>query len=106
MKWLTTAIFVCLLMPAAVAAQARIEKNVIYGMHSGLALLMDVHRPETPNGLGVLLVSGSGWQAPLRRRFEGRDRECRLDNESAALWLHGVRDQSSRRAAVPLSGRD
>ena len=46
-------------------AQTRVEKNIIYGMYSGLALLMDVHRPEKPNGYGVIFVSGSGWQAPL-----------------------------------------
>jgi len=46
-------------------AQTRVEKNVVYGMYSGLALLMDVHRPEKPNGYGVIFVSGSGWQAPL-----------------------------------------
>jgi acetyl esterase/lipase len=49
----------------SVLAQARVENNVIYGMYSGLALLMDVHRPEKPNGYGVIFVSGSGWQAPL-----------------------------------------
>lgn len=47
------------------AAQPRVEKNVIYGMYSGLALLMDVHHPEKPNGYGVLFVSGSGWNARL-----------------------------------------
>jgi len=41
--------------------QPRIESNVIYGMYSGLALLMDVHYPEKPNGYGVLFISGSGW---------------------------------------------
>ena len=46
-------------------AQTRVEKNIIFGMYSGLALLMDVHRPEKPNGYGVIFVSGSGWQAPL-----------------------------------------
>jgi acetyl esterase/lipase len=46
-------------------AQTRVEKNVVYGMYSGLALLMDIHRPDNPNGLGVVFVSGSGWQAPL-----------------------------------------
>lgn len=51
---LTTVIFVCLLVPAAASAQTRIEKNVIYGMYSGLALLMDIHRPDTPNGLGII----------------------------------------------------
>lgn len=46
-------------------AQHRIEKNVVYGMYSGLALLMDVHHPDNPNGYGVIHVSGSGWTAPL-----------------------------------------
>ena len=27
-----------------------VERNVIYGMYSGFALLMDVHRPVTSNG--------------------------------------------------------
>ena len=47
------------------AAQPRVDKNVVYGMYSGLALLMDVHRPEKPNGRGVIFVGGSGWHAPL-----------------------------------------
>jgi acetyl esterase/lipase len=41
------------------------EANVVYGMHSGLALLMDVYRPQQPNGYGVVYVNGSGWHAPL-----------------------------------------
>lgn len=56
----------CWASPAA--AQARVEKNVIYGMYSGLALLMDVHHPEKPNGLGVVFISGSGWSAPTGYR--------------------------------------
>lgn len=50
------------LLPGADAGSgARLESNVIYGMYSGLALLMDVHRPEKPNGYGVIFISGSGW---------------------------------------------
>ena len=45
--------------------QARVESNVVFGMYSGLALLMDVHHPEKPNGYGVLFISGSGWHTPL-----------------------------------------
>lgn len=41
------------------------ETNVIYGMYSGLALLMDVYRPARPNGYGIIHISGSGWNAPL-----------------------------------------
>jgi acetyl esterase/lipase len=47
------------------SAEPRVEPNVVYGMYSGLALLMDVHVPETPNGYGVLFVPGSGWNAPM-----------------------------------------
>jgi acetyl esterase/lipase len=46
-------------------ATPAIERNVIYGMYSGLALLLDVHRPAKPNGFGIVFISGSGWQAGL-----------------------------------------
>ena len=47
------------------AAQARVEKNVIYGMYSGTALLLDVHYPARQNGFGIVFIPGSGWSAPL-----------------------------------------
>ena len=40
-----------------------VERNVVYGMVSGAALLLDVYKPTRPNGLGVVFISGSGWQA-------------------------------------------
>jgi hypothetical protein len=65
-KVLRTFVLVIGLAGATAAdAQTRVEKNVIYGMYSGLALLMDVHYPAQPNGYGIVFVSGSGWQAPL-----------------------------------------
>ena len=39
--------------------------NVVYGMHSGLALLLDVHYPTNPNGYGILIIPGSGWHEPI-----------------------------------------
>lgn len=48
-----------------VEGEHTIESNIVYGMYSGLALLMDVYRPQKPNGYGVLFISGSGWRAPL-----------------------------------------
>jgi acetyl esterase/lipase len=47
----------------ATAAEPRIERNVIYGMYSGAALLLDVYKPEKPNGFGIVFISGSGFQA-------------------------------------------
>ncbi len=44
---------------------AKVDRNVIYGMYSGLALLMDVYHPETPNGYGAIFIAGSAWSAPL-----------------------------------------
>jgi acetyl esterase/lipase len=48
--------------PPASGAQ-RVEKDLVYGMYSGLALLLDVHRPESPNGYGIVHVNGSAWSA-------------------------------------------
>jgi acetyl esterase/lipase len=43
------------------AAGPRVESNIVYGMHGGLALLMDVHHPARPNGAGIIHLTGSGW---------------------------------------------
>src|SRR5436190_2787298 len=40
-----------------------VERDVVYGMYSGLALLMDVHRPSTPNRLGIVAITGVGFHA-------------------------------------------
>ena len=53
------------LLASGLSAQQRTDRNVVYGMYSGLALLMDIHYPEKPNGIGLIHVSGSGWSAPL-----------------------------------------
>lgn len=53
--------------PSSVAAQPApavlVERNIVYGMQSGLALLMDVHRGPQPNGLGVIVIHGTAWHA-------------------------------------------
>jgi acetyl esterase/lipase len=47
------------------AVSSPVESNVVYGMYSGLALLLDVHRPAQPNGYGIILIAGSGFTSPL-----------------------------------------
>ena len=54
-----------LIAVCASAADSTVQSNVVYGMYSGTALLMDVHRPANPNGYGVVYVSGSGWTSPM-----------------------------------------
>ncbi len=51
--------------PAPPATEPRIERNVVFGMVAGGALLMDVHRPASPNGYGIVHITGSGWHSPL-----------------------------------------
>ena len=50
---------------AAAQEPSRIDRNVVYGMYSGLSLLMDVHYPRKPNGYGVIYIAGSAFYAPL-----------------------------------------
>lgn len=57
--------FCTLISVGNIVAQQRTETNVVYGMYSGLALLMDVYYPEKPNGYGVIHVTGTGWHDPL-----------------------------------------
>ncbi len=44
--------------------EGHVEKNVVYAMCSGLALLVDVYHPAKPNGYGIIWIKGSAWQAP------------------------------------------
>ena len=55
-----------LLLASAAFAQPRVEKNVVFGMYSGAALLMDVYHPVQSNGLGLIVIPGSGWYMPQR----------------------------------------
>lgn len=58
-----------LLAVSALAADSptpsTVQSNVVYGMYSGAALLLDVHRPTNPNGYGIIMISGSGWTTPI-----------------------------------------
>src|ERR1044071_8319876 len=51
-------------LPCALLAQPA-ESNVVFGTVSGLALLMDVNKPPSPNGYGIVVIPGSGWHTGL-----------------------------------------
>ncbi len=63
------------------AAPGAVERNLVYGMYSGMALLLDAYRPQRPNGFGVVLINGSGWRAPL-----GLDAEQLKDSEQTGMY--------------------
>jgi hypothetical protein len=47
------------------AAEPTVETNVVFATYSGLALVMDVYRPATSNGFGIVVINGSGWYRDL-----------------------------------------
>lgn len=46
------------------ASRISVERDVIYGHKLGMALTLDVIRPATPNGAGVLFMNSAGFNSP------------------------------------------
>jgi len=54
------------LLPTTSNSEARKESDVVYGVLSGLSLVMDVYHPPVPLRRGVVLIPGSGWDGRER----------------------------------------
>ena len=82
-----------LLLPASYSLakpQYTKESNVVYGMYSGLALLMDVYTPDQPNGYGIIFINGSGWHAGLGMNTQAlKDRPDTLESMGLPLIEEG-----------------
>jgi acetyl esterase/lipase len=80
---------------------AKVDRNVVYGMYSGLALLMDVYYPQNPNGYGIIHVSGSGWTRPLSLDAPLLNHQGHVQLEGEALVAAGYTLFSVNHRAVP-----
>lgn len=80
---------------------AKVDRNVVYGMYSGLALLMDIYYPENPNGYGVVHISGSGWARPLGLDAKMLNHQSHVQLEGAALVEAGYTLFSINHRATP-----
>jgi acetyl esterase/lipase len=49
--------------PATTGGAGKVDRDVVFGMYSGLGLMMDVYHPEKPNGYGLIFIEGSGWSS-------------------------------------------
>jgi len=58
------------------------EQNIVFGTHSGLALLMDIYKPRSPNGYGIVVIPGSGWHTGL-----GYDANLLKQSREFALYM-------------------
>ena len=92
-------------------AEARVERNVVFGMYSGLALLMDVYHPESPNGYGIVFISGSGWTrelgldaTPLKE--SGQEEIYALPLAAAGYTVFGINHRASPRFRHPAHLED
>jgi acetyl esterase/lipase len=78
-----------------------VDRNVVYGMYSGLALLMDVYRPDQPNGYGIVHISGSGWSAPLGLDTRPLKASAHVEIEALPLVAAGYTVCSINHRAAP-----
>ena len=81
--------------------QAKVDRNVVYGMYSGLALLMDVYYPQNSNGYGIIHISGSGWQKPLGLDVGMLNHQSHVELEGTALVEAGYTVFSINHRAIP-----
>jgi acetyl esterase/lipase len=101
------AALICLCGAPGVAAQERVERNVVYGMYSGLALLMDVHHPAEPTGTGVLLIHGSGFHQPEEYGAEQlKDRGVPRLLLDAGYTVFAINHRAAPRFRYPASVED
>jgi hypothetical protein len=86
-------------------AELRVESNVVYGMYSGLALLMDVLYLAATNGYGIIFVPETGFHGPLAYDAPPPKAIPAIATyaRSVERWLHLVRCELSTCAPVPLS---
>jgi len=93
------------------AAKHRIERNVVYGMFSDLALLLDVYYPDEPNGYGVIFISGSGWRAPLGLdasplKESGQEKVCAVPLADAGYTVFAINHRATPRFQYPAAVED
>ena len=105
-KLFVTIVLLFSLAPCILSAQpdlnaAKVDRNVVFGMYSGLALLMDVYYPQNPNGYGIIHISGSGWTRPLSLDANMLNHQGHVKLEGGALVEAGYTLFSVNHRAVP-----
>ncbi len=106
--FLAIALACCRVFPAVCAeagAPIRIEPDVVYGHKDGLALTMDVYKPEeSANGAAILFMVSGGWFSPWAPPEKTKPLfQPYLDQ---GYTLMAVRHGSSPRYAIPEIAAD
>lgn len=88
-----------------------VQRNVVFGMYSGLALLMDVYYPEYPNGYGIIHITGSGWSRrfSLDAKMINHNRHVKMQGEAlvqAGYTLFSINHRAAPRFKYPAAVED
>ena len=113
---LNSLLLISCMSPLRLSAQpelnaAKVDRNVVFGMYSGLALLMDVYYPENPNGYGIIHISGSSWTRGLSldANMLNHKRHVKLEGEmfvEAGYTLFSVNHRAVPRFVYPAAVED
>lgn len=90
---------------------AKVDRNVVFGMYSGLALLMDVYYPGNPNGYGIIHITGSGWSRrfTLDAKMINHNRHVKYQGEAlvkAGYTLFSINHRAAPRFVYPAAVED
>ena len=99
MKKLIITAFLMTLASVSYGQQSKVDKDVVIGMVSGLALTMDVHYPESPNGYGIVFIAGSGFIRPLS--YDARPLSESFERYGTTLLEAGYKVFSLNHRATP-----
>lgn len=93
------------------STELRVERNVVFGMYSGLALLMDIYHPDDPNGYGIVFISGSGWTRELNYdatplKESGQEALYAVPLTEAGYTVFGLNHRASPRFRHPAHLQD
>ncbi len=109
---LLAAIFFAAILPAQPDLNAaKVDRNVVFGMYSGLALLMDVYYPENPNGYGIIHITGSNWSRRFSydARMINHNRHVKMQGEAlvaAGYTLFSINHRAAPRFTYPAAVED
>ncbi|QMU29765.1 alpha/beta hydrolase [Adhaeribacter radiodurans] len=75
----------------AFGQKATKQENVVYGVISGMSLLMDVYQPGKSNHLGVVFIPGNGWGFFDQRIYnKGALKEAVQDTAYYGKWVKSL----------------
>ena len=68
------------------------KENIVYGMVSGTALLLDIYWPVKSNHKAILYIPGSAWGFPYGRHYDQvpLKADVTLDSNYTGKWVQGL----------------